>query len=198
MDKIKKAIVWVVWIFVCVSSGLCFAKEPLEIIDPVNVINADAGKEFTVTLDSNRTTGYQWELARPLDENKIQVVKTEYEAAKTELAGAGGKEVWIFKAVSPGKTAILFHYVRPWEKGVAPDKKKQFAIIIKQGFCGSSSYGSCSSDSDCLRGGCSGQYCQSKAEPGLITTCEYEDCYDAQSYNVQCGCINGQCQWAGK
>lgn len=198
MNNIRKTIVWAVWIFICISAGFCFAKEPLEIIDPANVINVNTDKEFIITLDSNRTTGYQWQLAGPLEENKVQLVKTEYEAAQSGLAGAGGKEVWTFKAVNPGKTAISFGYVRPWEKGKAPVEEKQFAIIIKQGFCGSSSYGGCSSDSDCLRGGCSGQYCQSRAETGLITTCEYKECYDTDRYNVQCGCIKGQCQWTGE
>jgi len=63
-------------------------------------------------------------------------------------------------------------------------------------FCGSSTYGSCTSDSDCITGGCSGQVCQSKNEEKVITTCEMRDCYDARKYNLNCKCLDNKCQWS--
>jgi eight-cysteine-cluster-containing protein len=65
------------------------------------------------------------------------------------------------------------------------------------GFCGTSTNGQCSADSDCMKGGCSGQVCQSKADPSAVTTCEYRDCYDANTYSLVCGCVSGGCQWKG-
>jgi len=62
-------------------------------------------------------------------------------------------------------------------------------------FCGTSSYGSCVSNLDCTAGGCSGQVCQSKNEESMITTCEYKDCYNAQSYGLGCKCVDKKCQW---
>jgi len=62
-------------------------------------------------------------------------------------------------------------------------------------FCGRSSNGQCSSDADCITGGCSGQVCQSKNEEPIITTCEYTDCYNPQPYGVTCSCKAGKCQW---
>ncbi len=67
----------------------------------------------------------------------------------------------------------------------------------KNKFCGWSSYGECVNDSDCRRGGCSKQVCESKNE-GVITTCEWKDCYDAKKYGKKCQCIKGKCQWANK
>jgi eight-cysteine-cluster-containing protein len=64
------------------------------------------------------------------------------------------------------------------------------------GFCGSSTYGSCSSDADCETGGCSGQVCQSALEENALTTCEWRDCYSAEKYNVKCNCVNNKCQWS--
>ena len=63
-------------------------------------------------------------------------------------------------------------------------------------FCGWSTYGNCSSDSDCTSGGCSGQVCQSKYEEPVITTCEWRDCFDASKYGLKCRCIDGRCQWS--
>jgi eight-cysteine-cluster-containing protein len=74
--------------------------------------------------------------------------------------------------------------------------RKQVQVAPKEDFCGSSTYGICSSHSDCSRGGCSGQFCQSRYEEGIISTCEYRDCYNAAVYNLGCKCIRGKCQWA--
>jgi len=63
------------------------------------------------------------------------------------------------------------------------------------GFCGTSTNYACSNDSDCITGGCSGQVCQAAAEPPVITTCEYRECYSAQAYGVGCGCHSGKCRW---
>ena len=56
-------------------------------------------------------------------------------------------------------------------------------------FCGTSTYGSCTSDSGCITSGCSGQICQSVKEEPAITTCEYKDCYNAAKYGMACKCI---------
>ncbi len=52
----------------------------------------------------------------------------------------------------------------------------------------------CSLDTDCIKGGCSGTICQSKNSEPIITTCEYLPeyaCYE----DINCGCIEGICQW---
>ncbi len=63
------------------------------------------------------------------------------------------------------------------------------------GFCGWSTNGACSTDSDCVRGGCSGEVCQSAAEQPAVTACIYRDCYNASATGVSCGCVAGRCQW---
>jgi len=62
-------------------------------------------------------------------------------------------------------------------------------------FCGWSTAGLCSNDSDCMTGGCSGQVCQSTSEEPVVTTCEYSECYNAEAYGLSCGCVNGRCEW---
>lgn len=69
------------------------------------------------------------------------------------------------------------------------------SVSPEEGFCGSSTYGKCAIEADCKSGGCSGQICQSKDEEGAITTCEWKDCYDSKRYELECQCINQQCQW---
>ena len=67
--------------------------------------------------------------------------------------------------------------------------------VIKDGFCGSSSMDECTSNSDCSANGCSGQVCQSINEEGMITTCEWRDCYASVDYGLECGCVDSKCQW---
>jgi len=63
-------------------------------------------------------------------------------------------------------------------------------------FCGSSTQGACYSDAECIKGGCSGQICQSIKEEPATTTCEYKECYNAEKFGMRCRCLNERCQWA--
>jgi eight-cysteine-cluster-containing protein len=63
-------------------------------------------------------------------------------------------------------------------------------------FCGWSTNGQCSLDSDCQSAGCSGQVCQSKSEEPILTTCEWRECYDKTKYGLTCKCVENKCQWS--
>jgi len=69
---------------------------------------------------------------------------------------------------------------------------EQEAIEEKQDFCGWSTYSFCSSDKECVVGGCSGQVCQAKGEQ-IITDCQWKECYKNENY--QCKCVENKCQW---
>ena len=94
------------------------------------VINARAGENFIITLESNPTTGYSWQLAKPLDEKIVQLVGSEYVPSKTDLVGAGGMEKWTFLAVKKGTTRVSLKYVRPWEKDKPPAEENTFLIKV--------------------------------------------------------------------
>ena len=67
--------------------------------------------------------------------------------------------------------------------------------VVEDLFCGSSTYATCSSESDCVVAGCSAQVCQGVLEESLATTCEYQSCYDAEVYDLSCTCFEEMCQW---
>ncbi|MDI6806285.1 MAG: eight-cysteine-cluster domain-containing protein [Candidatus Aenigmarchaeota archaeon] len=81
-----------------------------------------------------------------------------------------------------------------WEKEL--EMKEVTTLPLREEFCGWSTNGRCLTDFDCVKGGCSGQVCQSKYEEPVITICEWRDCYNAIAYGLECKCINQQCQWA--
>jgi inhibitor of cysteine peptidase len=90
-----------------------------------------AGQTFNVTLASNPTTGYSWALAKPLDAKLLTLVTNIYQRPETRLVGAGGQEVWTFKADGgEGRTDIALKYVRPWETNIPPVQTTNFVVVI--------------------------------------------------------------------
>ncbi|MDD5422463.1 MAG: protease inhibitor I42 family protein [Candidatus Omnitrophica bacterium] len=127
-----KGIVFVVLVFMITAIGGVQAADNQGVFpDPSLVIEAKAGKDVVITLESNRTTGFEWQLSEPLDKNIIEFKSSEYIASDGKLVGAGGKEVWTFRAIGAGKTFIVMKYARPWEKDVAPAMKEIFTISVK-------------------------------------------------------------------
>ena len=95
------------------------------------IVETAVGKSFTITLDSNPTTGYQWQIARQMDTGLVELIDSQYIAPETNLVGAPGKEEWHFRAIREGKAIISFDYVRPWEKDELPSQTESFIVIIR-------------------------------------------------------------------
>lgn len=98
--------------------------------NPYVPIDVKVGRKFIICLESNPTTGYKWEIAKPLDNSIVKFVYSSYKPGRRKLLGGAGRELWVFKAVGRGKTEIWFKYVRPWEKGIPPIDKKIFKVIV--------------------------------------------------------------------
>ena len=92
-------------------------------------IMVKAGQNFTIKMESNPTTGYGWQLSKALD-NKISLVTNAFIPPDSKLCGAGGHELWTFKAIGEGQTDISMKYVRPWEKD-QPARTNVFTVIAK-------------------------------------------------------------------
>jgi len=89
------------------------------------------GERFAVTLPSNRTTGFHWQLGRPLDGNVVKLVGAEYRTHDSRVEGAGGSETWIFEAAGAGEATVVLHYVRPWEKSAQPARVSTFSVLVR-------------------------------------------------------------------
>lgn len=89
------------------------------------------GERFTIALDGNRTTGYQWQLAQPLDTSIVTLVSSTYQPSNAGTAGAGGREVLTFQSVARGATTVDLEYVRPWEKDVPAGKISTFRVTVE-------------------------------------------------------------------
>ncbi len=124
--------------------------------------------------------------AKEIGENGITV----FEKASAALSNAE-------KAFKDGKIGEAFGQITS-AKVLAQNIYKnwlKFKTDLNSSFCGKSTYGECSSDTDCVAGGCSGQICSAKNDEGTMTTCEWRDCYKKPE-NAKCGCAENKCQWA--
>ena len=82
-------------------------------------IEIDAWSDLlTVSLCSNPTTGFKWELTEVTDEEVLVYDDNEYIAPEAEgVEGAAGTEVWTFKVLKAGSSNITMEYSRSWEGG---------------------------------------------------------------------------------
>jgi inhibitor of cysteine peptidase len=91
--------------------------------DNGGLVEVDAGQILVLTLESNPTTGFRWEVVGEKEAVLQSTGDAEFKLA-SELdpppPGTGGVEVFRFEAVEAGETLIELVYHRPWEEGVEP------------------------------------------------------------------------------
>jgi len=89
------------------------------------------GKTFTIALDANMTTGYNWTQATK-DTNVVAYVDNAYMAAAPgpQVVGGSGTDTFTFKAVGKGTTTISLAYARPWES-VPPAQTRTITVTVK-------------------------------------------------------------------
>jgi predicted secreted protein len=95
-------------------------------------VSLKVGAVMEVRLDANHTTGYSWIVAPVANPVLMRQGKAEYlDNTAESRVGAGGVEVWRFKAVKAGKQGLQFEYRRPWEKGTPPAKMVTFSVTVE-------------------------------------------------------------------
>lgn len=90
--------------------------------DNGTAIELNAGQMLVVTLESNPTTGYRWEVSEVDKSVLTQMGEAEFQEAPKEdeqVVGVGGTETFRF-ASAPGSTTLTLLYNRSWETDVEP------------------------------------------------------------------------------
>ena len=114
-----------------VLAGRLFERFPPAGSEEVNVNEQDNGCKINlkqeqlvvVTLQSNPTTGYRWELIDNQDSILEQIGEAEFkpsDAPAVPPIGDGGCEIFHFMAANKGQMTLTLVYRRPWEAGVEP------------------------------------------------------------------------------
>jgi predicted secreted protein len=93
----------------------------------VENITVNKSKEFTISLESNPTTGYQW--IPIFNSSIINLISHNFQPSTTKLIGSSVKEIFKFKAINYGTQSLKMIYKRSWEK--EPSKERLFVINIR-------------------------------------------------------------------
>lgn len=83
--------------------------------DSVTWVRFEPGETVDVTLKSNPTTGYHWEITS-YDRKIIEPVGEPYYTAdpgSEGMIGAGGTETFTFRALAEGETELKMDYLGP-------------------------------------------------------------------------------------
>ncbi len=120
------------------------SSQPTSTPQQVSVDASFSGKDvvlsvnaiLVVTLESNATTGFRWELVSIDDPSILKLVESNYQTTQTPgesepLVGAGGKEIWIFRALKPGQTNFNMAYIRSGQTVTSNIKTFQLTAIVK-------------------------------------------------------------------
>ena len=95
-------------------------------------VEVKVGQVLAVTLDSNPSTGYSWQLKNISDRAILENTGSEFVASGSiaSSAGALAKEIWQFKALKEGKSSLTLEYRRPWEKEAPPENVYTLTVKV--------------------------------------------------------------------
>ena len=113
-------------------SSTAFRELSVDITSSGKEVTLATGGTLTVTLESNASTGYSWnENANITDKTVLQQTDQKYQAPATPIAGAGGKEVWTFKALKAGNSMISMEYRQPFNPSATPAKRFTLTVVVQ-------------------------------------------------------------------
>jgi predicted secreted protein len=127
------------FVLVLLVAGVLWAQSPgggdvlLGADDKGRTVSANEGQTFTIRLDGNATTGFQWEVAGVEGKSVSQVGVVEYQKAGPGIhaIGQAGTFTAKFRAVAAGRSVINMVYRRPHEKDAPP--VDSFSVTIDVG-----------------------------------------------------------------
>lgn len=96
--------------------------------DAGHPITLPLGEPFEVRLESNPSTGYQWQLE--ITGSAVEVVGDRYEEPDSDLVGAAGHQVFELRVAEPGSSVLALSYVRSFEPDVEPIDQRELAVEI--------------------------------------------------------------------
>ncbi len=99
--------------------------------DQSGVVDLSRGTLLTVSLPSNPTTGYGWQVARDSAPRLRSAGKPAYLPPSPTLPGAGGYQEFLFEATSPGDTTLVLNYKRPFEPKAPPARTFRVTARIR-------------------------------------------------------------------
>ncbi len=95
------------------------------------IINLSVGATLAITLPSNPSTGFSWELVQISDNTVLQKVSNQLNPAASPVPGAPGTETWTFQALKAGTTGLFMQYSQPFTGGTKGAQTLALTIIVQ-------------------------------------------------------------------
>lgn len=95
-------------------------------------VDAETGEYFDISLESNPTTGYSWQVTQYPSKKVVKLLNSRYVEPSSDAMGAPGTEVWQFQAVGKGSTRMVMKYSQPWDKKAPPAKRYTLTVNVVQ------------------------------------------------------------------
>ncbi len=86
------------------------------------------GRNITIRLDENPTTGYMWNVTSSVG---LQYISDEYIPPAEQIPGAGGLHEWQYGAIEKGTGEFAAVYKRPWEQTTGNETTFTLNVIIE-------------------------------------------------------------------
>lgn len=102
----------------------------LTIADNGKLVALQSGDSLAITLDSNPSTGYSWQLSGLKRAILHQQGEPEYTPPAQPLPGAGGQQTFQFVAVGVGRATLKLVYKRPFEPKAAPAEIFSIQVVV--------------------------------------------------------------------
>lgn len=115
-------------------TGCSTSQNEITLTDDDNgsMVTASLNQTIIITLPSNPTTGYSWNIFQIDTAQLNQVGETEFIPENEEpLVGQGGAEKLQFLVIAEGKSTLILVYHRPWEEGVEPLETFSIEIVVE-------------------------------------------------------------------
>ena len=102
----------------------------LDVDDNGGKVEMKAGQVLVISLESNPTTGYAWEVVGLEEGALMQSGDPEFKS-DSDAPGSGGVQTFRFKAAEAGEIELKLLHHRSWEEDVEPLDTFTVQVVVK-------------------------------------------------------------------
>jgi inhibitor of cysteine peptidase len=107
-----------------------FTEIKLDISDNGRQVEIERGQVLAITLESNASMGYTWEVIE-LDDSILQQAREPEFRMRGDRPGDPNDMTIRFEAVNSGRTTLKLLYHRRWEKEEAPQEIFSIEVVVR-------------------------------------------------------------------
>jgi len=107
-----------------------FTETKLDINDNGSQVEIERGQVLAITLESNASTGYTWEVIE-LDDSILQQIGEPEFRMRGDRPGDPNDMTIRFEAVNTGRMTLKLLYHRRWEKEEAPQETFSIEVVVR-------------------------------------------------------------------